>query len=141
MSVRHCVRTSNLLLFLAELSSALIDLSKLARLENVTFWVNTQTAHWVTMVLQTILQGHTDLRQVSIYLPSSGTLLRVGADIGRMLAMQWAGLDSLLIRIWKSRSIRPRIGYIKLRGPEPNGEYDFGSLLPLVKESGIADPI
>ena len=143
MTARHCIRTGSLPLFLGEPMSAPIDLSKAAGLESVVVRVNSHTVCWVTMVLQTIPLEHSDLRQITIYLPFDSafidTLAAISQSLGEVIRRLWSDLDSLLVQLWELRSIRPRVGHVKQGEQGESVGYNVRCLLPEITKRGIVD--
>lgn len=68
-----------------------------------------------------------------------GTNIR--QTVGEATARQWLDLDHLLVELWESHSIRPKIGCVKLGEERQNVEYCVGCLLPEVTERGIIDVV
>jgi hypothetical protein len=106
------VRTDNLLLFLAKLKSASIDLSKTTKLKDVVFKPISRRVKWITKTLKTTPKLQ-DLREISIYLPYYVTATDVGANVGEAIEEEaleeWLDLDRLLVQFWESSSIRPKV--------------------------------
>ena len=95
------------------------------------------------MALQNITPEHRDLRQISIripyHLPSFGA--GIGEIIGELACREWLELDHLLVQFWESRSIRPKVGCVRLGKNPQRTEYSIGCLLPEITKRGIVDPI
>jgi hypothetical protein len=129
----------HLLLFLDHSRPALIDLSKAIKLKDVAFHPDPWGIEWVVTALQTITPKHRDLRQISIHIPYRLTIAYDGGSatqsIGDPVYEQWLGLDRLLVQLWESHSIRPRI--------VPMMKEDLrdcaGCLLPEITKRGIID--
>ena len=106
------LRPHSYFVFLAELGSALIDLSKVTRLKHAVFGAPSARVDWITMALRTITPEHRDLRQISVYLVYRPTQAGPGGSIrqilGEQIFGQWMELDHLLAQLWESHSIRPR---------------------------------
>jgi len=92
---------------------------------------------WITMVLQTIIPKHQDLRHVSIsmlhhLLPDIRPGVWIEQTVGEETFRQWSGLDRLLIQLWESCSIRPRVECWMLGEGEESTRYPIVCLLPAV---------
>ena len=110
--VRYGTCNDNLLLFLATFEPASIDISKAVRLRDVIFRPTTLNVEWITTALRAITPQHRDLRQITIYVPYSLTLLGsdndVRENIGEAIFVHWSDLDRLLTQFWE-RSILPKV--------------------------------
>jgi len=131
-------RANNLTLFPVGPEPGSFNLSKATKLRSVVFRPTWQTVEWITVALQTITPQHRDLRQISIYAPYHST--PYDAEIMQSLEeatyRQWLDLDRLLVQLWESRSIRPRVG---CQGEKcQNTESIIGHLLPEITKRGIA---
>jgi hypothetical protein len=117
--------------FPGEPGSASIDLSKATKLKDVVFRLVSWSVEWITIPLQTITPEHQDLRQITIHV-----LYRLTTDANAVRTIgEWTDLDLLLVKLWESRSIRPRV--------EGVAEQDMRScverLLPEITRRGIVD--
>jgi len=137
------IHVNSLLLPAVGSGSASIDLSRATRLKNAAFRYDSQDVNWITGALQTITPQHRDLQQISICLPCRLTSFTVGTDVrqtvGEAITRQWLDLDRFLVQLWESRSIRPRVGCLRLAEERQNVEYSIGCLLPEAMERGIVD--
>jgi hypothetical protein len=128
-----------LLLFLDQSGPALIDLSKATKLEDVAFDPDSWDIEWVVTALRTITPEHRDLRRISIHMPYRLTTTYGGGNatqsIGDPVYGQWLGLDRLLVQLWESRSVRPRIIHMATQDLRDCA----GFLLPEVTKRGIID--
>ena len=97
------------------------------------------------MALQTITSEHRDFRQILIYVPSTMTFFKVGADIGQSIgeaiSRRWSDLGRFLVEFLESRSIRLRVGCARSGERGQNTEYCIACLLPEITKRGIAEPI
>ena len=119
-------------------SEASIDLSKAPRLRSVIFRAESWPVGWITAALRTITPGNLDIREISIDV--HGWL--VGFDrrtIGEADFGQWWDLDRVLVQLWESRSIHPRIWHAGLGGEVHNTESCIQCLLPEATKRGIID--
>jgi len=132
----------NFLPLLVKLGKPSIDLSKATTLKDVAFLVRSRNVEWVTMALRTITSKHRDLQQISIYLPVPMTTsigYNVRETIGKTTYRQWSDLDCLLVQLWESRSIRPRItSEYPVTQWEVVGDF-VGRLLPEMTRIGTVD--
>jgi hypothetical protein len=92
------------------------------------------------MALQTITPKHQHLRQISIpmaYYRSAvaGPGPNVRQTIGEANFEQWLNLDRLLVQLWESHSIRPKV--VCTAGHDV--EDFIGSLLPEIMRRGVVD--
>ena len=84
---------------------------------------------WITATLQTA--ESTNLRKITIVVTSCDT----PADpVEERVHREWQGLDHLLVRLWTSRSIRPKIKY--KTGAAEELEKLIWSLLPNLVHNG-----
>jgi len=122
-----------------------VDLSEVAKLQDVVFRLRSMVVTWVTATLQTISTKHWDLQHLSIHTPFRSTLIGVGSDIrqtfGEEIFGQWLELDHLLVQFLESRSIRPKVVCTTLKQGDQNKNtrYCVGCLLPEVTKRGIID--
>ena len=96
------------------------------------------------MALQTITPKHQDLRQIMIWLSYYLTLCGVGTEVRWTVGVakygQWLDLDCLLVRLWESHSIRPKVIVPTKRADQKkNMRGGIGSLLPETTKRGIID--
>jgi hypothetical protein len=139
-----CARTDNLLLFLVESKSTLIDLSKVTKLKDVAFRPASLSVKWIATTLKTISK-HRDLREISIHLDSYMAIVGVGGNImqviGEEIWEEWLDLDRLLVQFWESSSIRPKVVVLMQIAGAWNTRYSVGyeRFLPEITERGIID--
>ena len=88
----------------AALYPPLINLSSLAKLEDVCFEWNARDVQWITMALQTAESKH--LRQITIY--SHGF---IEDPVPETFLRGWRDLDRLLLQLWTLRSVRLKITF------------------------------
>ena len=125
-TVDICVRTDNLLLLPGESRSAPVDLSKATKLKDVTFRPGLQRVEWVIRALQTITPEHRDLRQITIrmpWYPLAEVLANIRQTVGDTHYRLWLDLDRLLVQLWESRSIRPKVIRMKRCTEESVGRF------------------
>ena len=119
--------------------SASINLSRATKLKDITFRHGSLDMDWIIGALRTITPNHRDLRQITIYPSSRLTTFNVGTNIRLSIARQWLDLDRLLVQFWESRSIRTRVGCVRLGEERETAEYCVGCLLPEAMGKGIVD--
>ena len=142
-----CIRADNLLLFAGKPSSAVIDLSKATGLRGVTFLCGREGAEWVATMLRSVTSNHSDLRQITLFLPDmyfGPTLPRGVLDgLGEALLSPWLELDRVLAQLWESHSIRPTVFHYEPRQPSGGFGGTSGScvheVLPEITRRGTAD--
>lgn len=95
------------------------------------------------MALQTITSKHEDLRQISIRIYDDKIFTARPAYVQRAFNEtaygQWADLDRLLIQLWESYAIRPKILYSVVKDKEEAVRVFMGVLLPEVMGRGIIE--
>jgi len=135
---RTCIRINNLLPFLDGSDSASIDLSRATRLTGVVFWYRSHDVDWITMTLQTITAEHRDFRRITIFLPCLLSVFDV-SSFNDAVIRQWLDLDQLLLQIWETRSIRPRVFCPMLGDEWRNTETGVRCLLQEITDKGGLD--
>ena len=78
------------------------------KLKGVEFRLETPTVQWIVTTLQTAKTKH--LQQITIF--SAATFDLIG-ELGRQ---EWQILDHLLVQLWTSRSIIPKMKCTRARG-------------------------
>ena len=63
----------------------------------------------------------------------------VGQAVGEPVYNQWLELDRLLIQLWDSRSIRPKISYFAMKEERRQMAKSVGYLLPRAAKERILD--
>jgi hypothetical protein len=128
--------------------SAPIDLSQATKLRDVVFRPLSWRVEWITTTLQTITPSHQDLRQISIRVhhPSSVNISVAGvyADVksasGEAAYREWLDLDRLLVRLWESRSVRPKAIVRTTPTMAEWGSRDYvGRVLPEATKGGMIE--
>jgi len=132
---------------LAEAWSALIDLSKAKKLKYLVFLSEEPNAQWIVTVLKTITPGHRNLQRISLHVPSlpshpNPTIDRadpvnVRHAHGETGYRQWLDLDHLLVQLWESHSVRPKVTHYEYR--DGTGRRCVSGFLPEVTRREIAD--
>ena len=116
-----------------------LDFSNTPKLKEVVFRVRTQTVRWMTLALQTITPDHRDFRQISIHVPKPYRPIANPPDLRQgSVYNQWMDLDRLLVQLWESRGIRPKVLYEASENKEAMGEH-IGCLFPEITERGIIE--
>ena len=100
-------RTDISLLFPAE--PAVLDLSRLRKLQDVAFQVTTLRVGWITTAIQTTMPNHQELVKISIRVPYFPSVFNVDAIKNSAIYGEWLALDRLLVRFWESRSTPPKV--------------------------------
>ena len=102
------------------------DLSKVTKLRDLELRWNRLDVRWITTLIKTVESPH--LRQITVLLSFWVTFVGPAEE---RIRRGWQGLDRLLVKLWTSRSILPKITYEKERS---GGVDDLGvlvkSLLP-----------
>jgi hypothetical protein len=99
---------------------------------------------WIVATLRTITHDHRKLRQITVHMaPSSGLdCVDVKRAIGETAYQEWLDLDRLLVNLWESHSIRPKVLYTA--NPEKDGgraRTRMKSLLPELTTREIVELI
>ena len=90
------------------------------------------------MALKTITPDHPAPRKITIHVPYSVTTDGFTTKpTGGPVHGQWLELDRLLIQLWDSRSIRPKVVWTMQTGV--NGKDSAGRLLPGIMGKGMVD--
>jgi hypothetical protein len=135
------IRTDSLLLFLDEPGPALVDLSKATKLNDLVFRPGPRRVRWIIAALQTITPNHRDLRQITIRIPSYWILLGIPANVrafvGEAHGKLWLDIDRLLIQLWETHLIRPKV----ICPTEGGMEFTIGYLLPEITKRGMIDVV
>jgi len=126
----------------AELNTPL-DFSNAYKLKEVVFRVETLSAVWMTLALETITSAHRNFHHISIHItehiPSIANYASPRETFGETFYGQLMNLDRLLVQFWESRGIRPKVGYnVSRRGKGVMFEY-IGCLFPEITKRGIAE--
>jgi len=109
-----------------------LDLSKAVKLKDVAFRCGWLT-QWVTTIVKTAKSEN--LQQITIV-----SFAATVTQIEETVYQQWQDLDHLLVQLWTSRSIRPRVVYKRTGGGD--GMRDAASrLLPELTRRGFVDMI
>ena len=80
------------------------------------------SAQWIAATIRTTKSK--DLRQINVYM-----YLNCTNSIGQMVRQELRDLDCLLVQLWTSHSIRPKITFTKFWGGNDPGDV-LPSLLP-----------
>ena len=132
-----CVPTDNLLLF--PVGSAVLDLSKATKLQDMTFRSTSLNVGWITAAVQTTVPEHRELRKILIRVPYSLTCFDVDIMKESAVYREWLDLDRLLVQLWESNSTPPRVICTTWKW-EPEGRIGFADcLLPELTRRGIVD--
>ena len=117
---------------------ASIDLSKATRLKTVALRIKSWSfsVGWIDMALRTIVPEHRHLSEISIHVSSSFEGSDIRRAMGEAAFGRWLDLDHVLVQLWESHSIRPRIEW-----KQYDTESGLAYLLPEAVKRGIIDPI
>jgi hypothetical protein len=113
-----------------------LDLSEALKLKDAEFWSTGPSVQWITTTLETTKTKN--LRQITVC-----PLLDFEGPIGETILQEWQGLDRLLVDLWTSRSVRPRVAparYVKW-AREDSPEEVLASLLPGLSSRGAVDAV
>ena len=138
-----CVDTSSSL-FVGGFQHTPINLSEATRLKDIEFRSGELNTEWVTTTLRTITPKHRDLKQIFIHISYKFTLEGSGASIkhttGETTYREWLDLDRLLVQLWESRSIRPKVKYrCKSQSERKEAIDGVSCLLPEITKRGMVD--
>ena len=109
-----------------------LDLSRAAKLKDLSYTCGGSDIQRVTMALQTVQSKN--LQQINIYpcktlrdLQQTNTHLygTPGNPVEEAILQQWQDLERVLVQFWTSHSIRPKITY-----DAGIGQKDWGALVP-----------
>ena len=90
------------------------------------------------MALKTITPNNLDLRQITIIVPYSVTTDGFATKpTGGPVHGQWLELDRILVQLWDSRSIRPKVVWTMQTGVDAKGYVE--RLLPGIMKRGMVD--
>ena len=104
-----------------------LDLSHAAKLKSVELRFESLSVQWIVAMLQTAKT--ICFRRVTIFI---GVCFDVVEEVDRR---EWRDLDHLLVRLWTSHSIVPKLSYVvtkEIRSLVP-------TLLPALVNSGLVD--
>ncbi|KAF9645260.1 hypothetical protein BDM02DRAFT_3120483, partial [Thelephora ganbajun] len=123
--------------------AASIDLSRATKLKEAVFRPETLHVIWLVLALQSITSEQRYLHQISIYVHFFPSFIDDPANLGRIVRediyRQWAELDRILVQLWESYGIRPKVVYSVERDREEMMCRRIGSLLPEITERGIIE--
>ena len=122
-------------------STSTIDLSVAPRLRDVTFWAVSSSIEWITVALETVTQKVQGLQRITIHLYDSKIETSgpgVWGTAEERIREQWRSLDHLLVQLWESHSIRPRVEGSSLRDEREVRDVFWG-FLPEITKRGIVD--
>jgi hypothetical protein len=94
-------------------------------------------------MLETVTSKHRDLRQVTIHIPYASEYTRDLRLIEQVEAakpgMRWSDLDCLLVQLWESYSILPKVVCPQSRNKTMRVEDWTRYLLPQAAERGVVE--
>jgi len=118
------------------------NISKVTKLRDLVFRPGWETIEWITEAIRTITPEHRDLQQITVYVPYSLSISNHDTNTPQTLqatSMQWSDLDHLLVQLWESRSIRPRVGCSWSRGEGEHTDDCIAYLFPEITKRGIVE--
>ena len=107
-----------------------LDLSKATKLKDMVFFCG-RSIQWITTTVKTAKSEN--LQQITITLYP--TIL---TEMGETVYREWQDLDHLLVQLWTSRSIRPRVTYKRSKGEDDTRDL-VSRLLPELTKRGVVD--
>ena len=110
-----------------------LDLSKATKLKDVVFDNIRSEIQWVTTTIKTIKSK--DLQQIGII---SYAYIPMSSPVRREILQKWQDLDHLLVQLWTSHSVRPKIMYQGKHGAD-DARGVTQRLLPELTRRGIID--
>ena len=111
-----------------------LDLSKATKLKDVLFSYR-RNIQWVVTTIKTIKSKN--LQQIVI---SSNKCIPLSGQITEAVHQEWQDLDHLLVQLWTSHSVRPKIMYRREKG-EDEARGFAQRLLPELTRRGIIDVV
>ena len=113
-------------------SFGLLDITKLKDLN----------PKWTTTTLQTFTLNHTNLRQISVYVPD----LFDGGEgfycVGESTNTEWLEFDRLLAKLWEPHLVRLEVRYVVPGWVDTEGtRSSMEKILPEAAVKGTADPV
>ena len=122
-----------LVLNVAVAGTGSLDLTEATKLKDVELWCNGPDIGWIVAMIQSA--GSENLQGITIH--SCPTFLKPTRET---FHRQWENLDLLLVRLWTSRSIRPK--FVCQANREWGGFRDLVQcLLPELARRGAVDMV
>ncbi|KAF9642424.1 hypothetical protein BDM02DRAFT_3124560, partial [Thelephora ganbajun] len=123
--------------------TASIDLSRATKLKEAVFRPETLHVIWLVLALQTITSEQRYLHQISIHVHFHPSFIDDPANLRQTVRediyREWADLDRILVRLWESYRICPRVVYSVASDRKEMMCRRIGSLLPEITERGIIE--
>ena len=110
-----------------------LDLSEVTKLKYVISSCNRSDVQWITTTVKTA--GSKNLQKVAIYLYAN-----IPAEIREAVCREWEDLDRLLVELWTSSSVRPKIMYHTGKGEDNVGDPVL-RLLPELRGEGSSSMV
>ncbi|KAF9643900.1 hypothetical protein BDM02DRAFT_1281204 [Thelephora ganbajun] len=117
-----------------------VDLSKATKLKEVVFRSKTPHVIWLALAFQSITSKHICLHRISIHVPEIPDLAIHGWTTSEMIHRQWTVLDRVLIQLWESHGIRPKVMYSVTEEKKEIQRERIGGLLPETTGRGVIEP-
>ncbi|KAF9644817.1 hypothetical protein BDM02DRAFT_843190 [Thelephora ganbajun] len=120
-------------------SAVSIDLSRATKLKEAVFQSKTLHVTWLVLALQSITPKHIYLHQIAIHVPEIPNLFGHGWITSEMIYRQWTDLDRVLVQLWESYGIRPKVMHSVTEKKKEIQRERIGDLLPEITERGIIE--
>jgi hypothetical protein len=115
--------------------TSIVDLSGAPKLRDAVFRSGPLQIEWIITALRTVTRKTQGLQQISIFIHNMSI-----ARIGGRIYQHWLDLDRLLVQLWESDSIRPKvIDATATLKDEQQMRVWFGCLLPEATKRGVVD--
>ena len=111
------------------------NLSKARKLKGVRFECTGLNVRWIAATLRTAKS--TNFRNITIMVTSC---VAPPNSVEEMVHREWQDLDHLLVQLWTSRLIRPKITYMERRVAKGLGKLVL-SLLPNLAGKGVVSGV
>ena len=111
-----------------------LDLSRATKLKDVEFNY-CRNIQWITTTIKTIESKN--FQQITISYGNTP----ISFKIKEAVLQEWQDLDHLLVRLWTSRLIRPKIVYRREEGGEDEASGLVQRLLPELTRRGAIDVV
>ena len=113
-------------------ATTVFDISAAVKLNRLVFRCSRPTVQWIVMTLQTI--DSKDLRHITVRFKPYN-FRRVAHET---ICREWGDLDRLLVQLWTSHSIRPKVAWGPRLGRKDMRAY-VSRLLPELTRRGLVD--
>ena len=110
------------------------DLSVATKLKHLTFKCAGPSIQWITVALRTVESKN--LQGIALW-PNTDVFAHIDM-VTEPILQQWYDLDRLLVQLWTSHSIRPKVTY-ETGGRRMDMKDHVPHLLPELTKSGVVD--